>query len=83
MRALLPILLCALFVAPAFAAAPRSVALATIAEPDGYAVLSSSGAPQYDSRTFIAQGAGAPATFAEEMAAQNLHLGRELAASLT
>jgi hypothetical protein len=83
MRGLLPILLLALFAAPAFAAAPGSVALVTIAEPDGYAVLSSSGAPQYDSRTFIAPGTGAPASFAQAMAAENLHLGRELAASLT
>ena len=76
MRALLPMLLSALIAAPAFAAAPRSVTLAPIAEPDGYAVVSSSGAPQYDSRTFIAPGGGAPASFAEEMAAENLHLGR-------
>lgn len=48
-----------------------------IAEP-AYAIVSSSAdAGQYDSRTFVPQGA-ARLSFAESMARENLHLGAEL-----
>ena len=62
----------------AYAAAPiRAVRLPPIAEP-AYAIVSSSAdAGQYDSRTFVPQGA-ARMSFAESMARENLHLGAEL-----
>jgi hypothetical protein len=71
----------ALFVAQslnAYAAAPMpSIRLQPIAEP-AYAIVSSSAdLGQYDSRTFVPQGA-AQISFAQSMARENLHLGTEL-----
>ena len=75
------------FPASASAAAPglariHTIALAPIAEPETYGIVSSAANfGQYDSRTFVPS-AGAPRSFADAMAERNLHLGAELFARL-
>lgn len=72
------------FGSPAQAASPglariHAIALAAIAEPSTYRIVSSvTDAGQYDSRTFVTGGGKPAKPFAEAMAEQNLHLGVEL-----
>jgi hypothetical protein len=72
------------FASPAQAASPglariHAIALAPIAEPAAYRIVSSAtDAGQYDSRTFVTGGGKPAKPFAEAMAEQNLHLGAEL-----
>jgi hypothetical protein len=63
------------------AAERHVIALSQIAEPGAYRIVSSAALDQYDSRSFVS-GAGEGKSFAEAMAAQNLHLGAELFAAL-